>query len=131
MTSALAFMDLCEQVAALFLGDAPHEDPVGTTAVEIPFYHRVPLSHSDYALNRCLVFRKEIIFQVVSDLRDPCTRAEEQGKAGPAWPMRGKRKTGERRPEGMSGPAERKKRGGVMGLGLVSFLLLSFSFSIL
>jgi hypothetical protein len=41
-------------------------------AVEIPFYHRVPLSHPDYALTRCLVFRKEIIFQVVLDLRDPC-----------------------------------------------------------
>jgi hypothetical protein len=65
-------MDLREQVAALFLGDAPHEDAIGATAVEIPFYHRVTLSHPDYALSRWLVFRKEIIFQVVSDLRDPC-----------------------------------------------------------
>jgi hypothetical protein len=40
MTSALASMDLREQVAALFLGDSPHEDAVGATAVEIPFYHR-------------------------------------------------------------------------------------------
>jgi hypothetical protein len=72
MTSALASMDLREQVAALFLGDAPHEDAVGATAVEIPFYHRVSPSHPDYALSRCLVFRKEIIFQVVPDLRDPC-----------------------------------------------------------
>jgi hypothetical protein len=67
-------MDLREQVAALFLGDAPHEDAVGATAVEIPFYHRVPLCHPDYTLSRCLVFRKEIIFQVVPDLRDPCIR---------------------------------------------------------
>jgi hypothetical protein len=65
-------MDLCEQVAALFLGDAPHEDAVGTTAIEIPFYHRVLLSHPDYALCSHLVFRKEIIFQIVPDLRDPC-----------------------------------------------------------
>jgi hypothetical protein len=72
MTSALISMDLCEKVAALFPGDAPHEDAVGATAVEIPFYHRVSLSHPDYALSRCLVFRKEIIFQVVPDLGDPC-----------------------------------------------------------
>jgi hypothetical protein len=52
MTSALASMDLYEQVAALFLGDAPHEDAVGATVVEIPFYHRVPISHPDYALSR-------------------------------------------------------------------------------
>jgi hypothetical protein len=44
-------MDPCEQVAALFLGDAPHEDAIGTTAVEIPFYHRISLSQSHYALN--------------------------------------------------------------------------------
>jgi hypothetical protein len=55
-------MDLCEQVVALFTGDAPHEDAIGATVVEIPFYHRVPLSHPDYALSRCLVFRKEIVF---------------------------------------------------------------------
>jgi hypothetical protein len=67
-------MDLCEQVAALFLGDAPHEDAIGTTAVEIPFYHHVSLSQSHYALSRCLVFRKEVVFQVVLDLRDPCIK---------------------------------------------------------
>jgi hypothetical protein len=72
MTSALASMDLCEQVAALFPGDAPHEDTVGATVIEIPFYHCVSLSHPDYALSRCLVFGKEIIFQVVPDLQDPC-----------------------------------------------------------
>jgi hypothetical protein len=65
-------MDLCKQVAALFPGDAPHEDAVGAMAVEIPFYHCVPLSHPDYALSRCLVFRKEIAFQVVPNLGDPC-----------------------------------------------------------
>jgi hypothetical protein len=65
-------MDLCEQVVALFPGDASHEDAVGTTAVEILFYHCVPLSHPDYALSRCLVFRKKIIFQVVPNLGDPC-----------------------------------------------------------
>jgi hypothetical protein len=41
MTSALASMDLCEQVAALFPGNASHEDTISAIAVEIPFYHRV------------------------------------------------------------------------------------------
>jgi hypothetical protein len=72
MTSALASMDFCEQVAALSPGDASHEDTVGAMTVEIPFCHRVSLSHPDYALSRCLIFRKEIIFQVVPDLGDPC-----------------------------------------------------------
>jgi hypothetical protein len=62
MTSALASMDLCEQVTALFPGDAPHEDAVGSTAVEIPFYHCVSFSHPNYTLNRCLIFRKKIVF---------------------------------------------------------------------
>jgi 3-polyprenyl-4-hydroxybenzoate decarboxylase len=74
MTFALASMDLREQVAALFLGDAPHENAVGATAVESPFYHCVSLSHPDYTLSRCLVFRKVVIFQVVPNLRDPCIR---------------------------------------------------------
>jgi hypothetical protein len=62
MTSTLASMDLYEQVAALFPGDAPHEDAIGATAVEIPFYNRISLSQSHYELSRCLVFRKEVIF---------------------------------------------------------------------
>jgi hypothetical protein len=65
-------MDLCEQVAALFLGNAPQEDAIGATAVETPFYHRIALSQSHYALSGCLVFRKDVVFQVVSDLGDPC-----------------------------------------------------------
>jgi hypothetical protein len=65
-------MDLCEQVAALFLGNASHEDAIGATAVEIPFYHCVSLSQPHYALSRCLVFRKEVVLQVVPDLGDPC-----------------------------------------------------------
>jgi hypothetical protein len=44
MTSTLASMDLYEQVAALFLGDAPHEDAIGAMVAEIPFYDRVSLS---------------------------------------------------------------------------------------
>jgi hypothetical protein len=64
-------MDLCEQVTALFLGDALHEDAISATAVEIPFYLRVSLSQSHYVLNGCLVFRKDVVFQVVPDLGDP------------------------------------------------------------
>jgi hypothetical protein len=62
MTSALASMDFCKQVAALFLGDAPHEDAIGATAVEIPFYHRVSLSQSHYTFSGYMVFRKDVVF---------------------------------------------------------------------
>ena len=75
MTSALASMDLREQLAALSLGNAPHEDIIGTTAVEIPFYHRVAFSQSDYALSRHIVIREDVIFQIAPDLRDPCIGA--------------------------------------------------------
>jgi hypothetical protein len=40
--------------------------------VEIPFYHRVSLGQPHYALSKCFVFRKEVVFQVVLDLEDPC-----------------------------------------------------------
>ena len=50
MTSTLASMDLREQLAALSLGNAPHEDTIGATAVEIPFYHHIAFSQSYYAL---------------------------------------------------------------------------------
>jgi hypothetical protein len=72
MTFVLASMDLCEQVAALFLGDAPHEDAIDATVVEIPFYHRVSFSQSHYVLSGYMVFRKDVVFQVVPDLGDPC-----------------------------------------------------------
>ena len=72
MTSALASMDLREQFAALSPGNAPHEDTVGATAVEIPFYHRVTFSQSNYALSGHIVIRDDVIFQVVPDLGDPC-----------------------------------------------------------
>jgi hypothetical protein len=63
MTSSLASMDLCEQVAALFLGDAPPEDAISATVVEIPFYHRVSLSQSHYTLSGYMVFRKDVVFR--------------------------------------------------------------------
>jgi hypothetical protein len=44
MTSALTSMDLREQLTTLLLGNAPHENAIGATTVEIPFYHRVSLS---------------------------------------------------------------------------------------
>ena len=72
MTSALASMDLREQLAALFPGNALHEDAIGATAVEIPLYHRVSLSQSHYALSGSMVFGKDIVFQVVTNLGDPC-----------------------------------------------------------
>ena len=72
MTSTLSFMDLREQLAALSLRNAPHEDTIGATAVEIPFYHRVVFSQSYYVLSGRIVIRKDIVFQVVPDLGDPC-----------------------------------------------------------
>ena len=65
-------MDLREQLAALFLGNAPHEDTIGATAVEIPFYHRVAFSQPYYALSGYRVFRKDVVFQEGPDLGDPC-----------------------------------------------------------
>ena len=72
MTSTLASMNLREQLAALFLGNAPHEDTISAPTVEIPFYHRVAFSQSDYALSGHIVIREDIVFQVVPDLGDPC-----------------------------------------------------------
>jgi hypothetical protein len=72
MTFALSSMDLREQLTTLLLGDAPHENAVGTTAVEIPFYHRVSFSQPHYALCGHMIFRKDVFFQVVPDLGDPC-----------------------------------------------------------
>ena len=72
MTSTLASMDLHEQLAALFLGNASHEDTIGATAVEISFYHRVMFSQLYYALSSSIIFRKDVVFQVAPDLGDPC-----------------------------------------------------------
>jgi hypothetical protein len=44
MTSALSSIDLREQLTALLLVNAPHENTIGGTAVEIPFHHRVAFS---------------------------------------------------------------------------------------
>ena len=65
-------MDLREQLVALSLGNAPHEDTIGATVVEIPFYDRVAFSQSDYALSGHIVIREDVIFQVAPDLGYPC-----------------------------------------------------------
>jgi hypothetical protein len=72
MTSALSSMDLCEQLTALLLGNAPHVNVIGAAAVEIPFHHRVAFSQPHYAFCGHMVFRKDILLQVVPDLGDPC-----------------------------------------------------------
>jgi hypothetical protein len=72
MTSALSSMDLHEQLTSLLLGNAPHENAIDTTVIEIPFYHLVAFSQPHYALCGHMVFRKEIFLQVVLDLGDPC-----------------------------------------------------------
>jgi hypothetical protein len=65
-------MDLREQLAALTLGDAPHENAIGAMAGEIPLYHRVSFSQPHYALCGHMIFRKDFFLQVVPDLGDPC-----------------------------------------------------------
>jgi hypothetical protein len=65
MTSSLSSMDIREQLTALLLGNALHENAVGAMAVEIPFYHRVAFSQPHYAFCGHMVFRKEIFLQVV------------------------------------------------------------------
>jgi hypothetical protein len=65
-------MDLREQLTTLFLGNASHVNAIGAAAVEIPFHHRVTLSQPHYAFCGHMVFRKDILLQVVPDLGDPC-----------------------------------------------------------
>ena len=72
MTSTLASMYLRENLAALLPENASHEDAIGTTTVEIPLYHRIAFSQSHYSLSGHMVFGKDIVFQVVPDLGDPC-----------------------------------------------------------
>jgi hypothetical protein len=71
MTFALSSMDLHEQLTALLLGNAPHENAIGATAVEVPFHHHVAFSQPHYALYGHMVFKKDIFLQVVPDLGDP------------------------------------------------------------
>ena len=65
-------MHLREQLAALSLVNAPHEDTIGATAVEIPFYHRIAFHQSYYAFSGHIVVRKDIVSQVAPDLGDLC-----------------------------------------------------------
>jgi hypothetical protein len=71
MASALSSMDLREQLMTLLLGNSPHVNVIGVAAVEIPFHHRVVFSQPQYALYGHMVFRKDILLQVVPDLGDP------------------------------------------------------------
>jgi hypothetical protein len=72
MSSALTSMDLREKLRTLLLGDAPHENVVGTTAIEIPLRHRVSFSQPHYALYGHMIFKKDTFLQVVPNLGDPC-----------------------------------------------------------
>jgi hypothetical protein len=63
MTSALSSKDLREQLTALLLGNAPHENAVGATAVEIPFHHHIAFSQPHYALCGHMVFKKICSFR--------------------------------------------------------------------
>ena len=56
---------------------------IGATVVEILFYHRVPFSQSYYALSGYIIFRKDVVFQVVPDLGDPCIGTSLSNWGGP------------------------------------------------
>jgi hypothetical protein len=77
MVSTLASMDLCEQLTTLFPGYAPQLDVVGTTLVGIPFYQHVLFSHMNDPFSGCKFIRKDVIFQVVLDLSDPCIGTDQ------------------------------------------------------
>jgi hypothetical protein len=72
MTSALSSMGLREQLTDLLLGNASHVNAIGAASVEIPFDHHVALSQPHYAFYGHMVFKKDILLQVVTDLGDPC-----------------------------------------------------------
>jgi hypothetical protein len=44
--------------------------------VEIPLYQHVSLSHMNDPLSGHMFIRNDDVFQVVSDLRDPCIRTD-------------------------------------------------------
>jgi hypothetical protein len=72
----LTSMDLYEQLAALLSGNTPHQDAISAPPVEIPLYQRVSLSQMGNPISECTVMRKDIVFQVGADLRDPCIRTD-------------------------------------------------------
>jgi hypothetical protein len=75
MTSALALMDVHENLMAFFLGNALEEHATLATPVEVPFYQHVPPALPDDTLHRNVVFRKAVVLQVAPDLADPCIGA--------------------------------------------------------
>jgi hypothetical protein len=72
MVATLTSMDLYEQLIVIFPGYALHYDAIGATPVEIPFYQRVSLSHTNDPLIEYIFIRKDVVFQVVLDIHDPC-----------------------------------------------------------
>jgi hypothetical protein len=72
MTSALSSMDLSEKLMALFLVNASHVNAISATVIEIPLHHHVAFSQPHYALSGHIVFKKDVVFEVVLDLGNPC-----------------------------------------------------------
>lgn len=70
MASALASVDVHEQVAASFPRDAFGEDAVGTMPIEVPIYQDVALCTSRNPLSRSIVLGKDVFFQVPANLVD-------------------------------------------------------------
>jgi hypothetical protein len=61
-TSTLASKDLRKQLMTLLPSNAPHENDIGTMAVEVPLYHGVSLSQWHYMLSGYMIFRKDVVF---------------------------------------------------------------------
>jgi hypothetical protein len=72
MVPTLTSMDICERLASLLLGNAPHWDTIGATPVEIPFYQHVSLSQTGNLISGSHIIGKDVIFRVGLDLCDPC-----------------------------------------------------------
>jgi hypothetical protein len=62
MVIALTSIDLYEQLIAVFSGYALHQDAVGATPVEIPFYQCISLSHPNDPLSGYMLISKDVVF---------------------------------------------------------------------
>jgi hypothetical protein len=71
MPLTLTSMIVCEQLMALSLCYAVHEDAIGAMSVEIPFHQRVSLSQMDNPLSSFIWLKKDVIPQVIPDLGHP------------------------------------------------------------
>lgn len=80
MAATLASINIHEQVEAIFSRDPFDEDVILTMLVEVPFYQSAALSLESDTFCIRIFLRKDIVFQVSLDLRDPCRCLRTCGK---------------------------------------------------